>query len=206
VGGKKVERWDELSYRIREHGERPLGLTVKRGEQVLEINLTPQRMETTNIFGQKVSAILIGIGSANDLAMEKVGVFQAFGEGVAYTYRVVVLTVMSIYKLIVQEIPVNTLGGPILIAQVAGQQAEQGVSYLLHFMAILSVNLALLNLLPIPILDGGHIFFILWEAIRGKPVAVKHREVAQAMGLMLILALMVLVFYQDIMRLLAPSN
>jgi regulator of sigma E protease len=63
-----------------------------------------------------------------------------------------------------------------------------------------------LNLLPIPILDGGHIFFILWEAIRGKPVAVKHREVAQAMGLMLILALMVLVFYQDIMRLLAPSN
>lgn len=206
VDDKKVERWDELSYLIREHGERPLSLTVRRGEQMLKMSLTPQRMQTTNIFGQKVSAILIGIGSASELAVEKVGIFQAFGEGISYTYRVVVLTVMSIYKLMAQEIPVNTLGGPILIAQVAGQQAEQGVSYLFHFMAVLSVNLALLNLLPIPILDGGHIFFIIWEAIRGKPVAVKHREVAQAMGLMLILALMVLVFYQDIMRLFAPSN
>ncbi len=206
VDNKKVARWDELSYLIREHGERPLSLTVKRGEQVLQMNLTPQRMKTTNIFGQKVSAILIGIGSANELAVEKVGVFHALGEGISYTNRVIALTVVSIYKLVVQEIPVNTLGGPILIAQVAGQQAEQGIAYLFHFMAVLSVNLALLNLLPIPILDGGHIFFILWEAIRGKPVAVKHREVAQAMGLMLILALMVLVFYQDIMRLFAPSN
>jgi regulator of sigma E protease len=206
VGGNKVERWEELSYHIRQHGERPLTLTVARGDQVLTVSITPKRMETTNIFGQKMSAILIGVGSANDLAVEKVGVFRAFGEGITYTYRIVVLTVVSIYKLIAQEIPVNTLGGPILIAQVAGQQAEQGVSYLFHFMAILSVNLALLNLLPIPILDGGHMFFILWEAIRGKPLPLKHREVAQAMGLMLILALMVLVFYQDIMRLFAASN
>lgn len=206
VDGTKVERWDELSTLIRQHGERPLTLTVKRGDEVAERQLTPKRMQATNIFGQQVSAVLIGIGSANDLVSEEVGVVTALGEGVSYTYRVVVLTVVSIYKLVIREIPVNTLGGPILIAQVAGQQAEMGVSYLLHFMAILSVNLALLNLLPIPILDGGYMVFILWEAIRGKPLAVKHREVAQAMGLMLILALMVLVFYQDVMRLLAPSN
>jgi regulator of sigma E protease len=206
VEGKKVERWDQLSSLIRGHGEQPLTISIQRGPEVLEIHLSPQRMETTNIFGQKVSAVLIGIGSANDVVVERVGIFPAFGMGVAYTYQVALLTVVSIYKLIAQEIPVNTLGGPILIAQVAGQRAEQGAPYLLHFMAILSVNLALLNLLPIPILDGGHMVFILWEAIRGKPLAVKHREMAQAMGLMLILALMVLVFYQDLMRLFAPSN
>jgi|UniRef100_A0A7C3WRC8 regulator of sigma E protease len=206
VQGKKVDRWEELSYQIRQQGERPIVVTVKRGERIFEVTVTPQRMETTNVFGQKVSAVLIGVGAGDNLEVEQVGIFKAFAEGTVYTYRLVVLTVMSIYKLLIQEIPVTTLGGPILIAQVAGKQAEQGLAYLIHFMAILSVNLALLNLLPIPILDGGHLIFILWEAIRGKPMAVKHREMAQALGLMLILALMVLVFYQDIMRLFSPQH
>lgn len=206
VNGHKVERWEHLSYLIRRHGERPMAMTVKRGEQTLRVNVTPETMETSNLFGQKVSAVLIGVSSADELAVEKVGPVKAFGEGVSYTGRIIALTVVSIYKLITQELPVNVLGGPILIAQVAGKQAEQGPSYLLHFMAILSVNLALLNLLPIPILDGGHLFFILWEAVRGKPMAIKHREMAQAMGLMIILALMVLVFYQDIMRLFATQQ
>jgi regulator of sigma E protease len=206
VSGQKVQRWDELSAYIRDHGERPVSLTIQRQHQELQLSITPERMEATNIFGQKVSAVLIGVSSSEDLAVERVGIFRAFGEGAVYTYRILVLTVVSIYKLITQEIPVTTLGGPILIAQVAGKQAELGISYLLHFMAILSVNLALLNLLPIPILDGGHMLFILWEAVRGKPLHVKHREMAQAIGLMLILALMLLVFYQDIMRLFAPPQ
>jgi regulator of sigma E protease len=206
VSGQEVERWDELSAYIREHDARPVTLTIQRQDQVLQVNITPERMEATNIFGQKVSAVLIGVSSSEELEVERVGIFQAAGMGAVYTYRIVVLTVVSIYKLITQEIPVTTLGGPILIAQVAGKQAELGVSYLLHFMAILSVNLALLNLLPIPILDGGHMIFILWEAVRGKPMHVKHREMAQAIGLMLILALMLLVFYQDIMRLFAPHQ
>jgi regulator of sigma E protease len=88
---------------------------------------------------------------------------------------------------------------------VAGKQAELGVTYLIQFMAVLSVNLFLLNLLPIPILDGGHLFFFMLEAIRGKPMEIKQREVAQALGLMIILALMVLVFYQDIVRLVNPQ-
>jgi regulator of sigma E protease len=204
VDNRLVDRWGELSNMIRDHGERPLVLSVKRGGEELQVKVTPQRMETTNIFGQKMSAILIGVAASEELGIDRVGPIGAFGEAASYTFRIVSLTGLSIYKLIIQEIPVNTLGGPILIAQVAGQQAEQGLSYLLHFMAILSVNLALLNLLPIPILDGGYMVFILWEAVRGKPLAVKHREMAQAMGLMLILALMVLVFYQDIMRIFAP--
>ena len=201
VDGQAVDRWDELSAQIRQGGERPLTLSLKRGEQDLKVQVVPKRMEATNIFGEKVSAILIGVSSAEHLAIEPVGPFRALREGAAYTYRLIGLTAQSIYKLATREIPVSTLGGPILIAQVAGKQAEQGVSYLVHFMAVLSVNLFLLNLLPIPILDGGHMVFILWEAVRGKPVAIKHREMAQALGMMLILALMLLVFYQDLMRL-----
>jgi regulator of sigma E protease len=106
----------------------------------------------------------------------------------------------------VREVPLNSLGGPILIAQVAGKQARLGASHLLQFMAVLSVNLFLLNLLPIPVLDGGHLFFFLIEALRGgKPVPVQHREMAQGVGLMLILVLMFLVFYQDIVRLLGST-
>ncbi len=107
----------------------------------------------------------------------------------------------SLYKLAAREMPLKSLGGPILIAQVAGKQAEMGWAALVQFMAALSVNLFLLNLLPIPVLDGGHLFFFTVEAIRGKPVPVQHREMAQGLGLMLILALMILVFYQDILRL-----
>ncbi|MBM4286479.1 MAG: RIP metalloprotease RseP [Deltaproteobacteria bacterium] len=205
VEGRPVSRWEELSRAIQNRGEKPLTLTVKRDGQVFPVSLTPKRMETTNLFGEKVSVVIIGVSSSDRPQVEQVSIFRALKEGIVYTYRIIGLTVQSIYKLIVRDIPVDTLGGPILIAQMAGKQAQAGVTYLVHFMAILSVNLALLNLLPIPILDGGHLIFICFEALRGKPLPLKHREMAQAMGLMIILALMVLVFYQDIMRLLAPT-
>ena len=202
VDREPVQRWDDLSNKIRQFGERPLELEVKRGEAVLKLSVVPQRMETSDIFGGKVSAVLIGISAGENPAVEQVGPLRALEQGVTYTFRLLRLTLMSLYKLLAREMPLKSLGGPILIAQVAGKQAELGASYLVHFMAVLSVNLALLNLLPIPILDGGHLFFFLVEAIRRKPVPVRHREVAQALGLMMILALMILVFYQDFLRLL----
>ncbi len=162
-------------------------------------------METPDIFGAKVSAVIIGITSGDQVATEHVGPFKALEQGVVYTWRLTWLTVESLYKLVARQVPLKSIGGPILIAQVAGKQAEMGVAYLVQFMAALSVNLFLLNLLPIPVLDGGHLFFFTLEAIRGKPVELKHREMAQGLGLMLILALMLLVFYQDILRLVQPQ-
>lgn len=206
VSGQPVKRWDDLSRLIREADEKPLTLTVKRGDQVLEVRVVPEKMETTDVFGTKVSAVLIGIAASDQLVMERVGPIRAFHDGAVFTGNISYLTVLSIYKLLAREMPLKTLGGPILIAQVAGQQAELGVSHLVQFMAVLSVNLAILNLLPIPILDGGHLFFFTLEAIRRKPLPLKQREVAQAFGLMLILALMVLVFYQDIVRLVSPPH
>jgi regulator of sigma E protease len=201
VSGQPVMRWDQLSEEIRRIGEHPLTLSVKRGERVFQIRLTPRHMETTDIFGGKVSALIIGITSGGQVASERVNPLQALGQGFIYTGRLTWLTVESLYKLIVREVPLKSIGGPIFIAEVAGQQAEMGLSHLVTFMAALSVNLFLINLLPIPILDGGHLFFFTLEAIRGKPVPVQHREMAQGLGLMLILALMILVFYQDILRL-----
>jgi regulator of sigma E protease len=201
VAGEKVHRWEDLSGQIRQIGEHPLTLTVKRGEKVFKVGLTPERMQTTDIFGAKVDAVIIGITSGNQPAVEHVGPFKALATGVIFTGRLTWLTLESIYKLVARQVPLKSVGGPILIAQVAGQQAEMGVANLVQFMAALSVNLFLLNLLPIPVLDGGHLFFFTLEAIRGKPLDIQHREMAQGLGLMLILALMILVFYQDILRL-----
>ncbi len=201
VGGQAVKRWEYLSAKIRQNGEKPLVLSVRRGDRDFQVTLTPQLMETSDIFGSKVSAVIIGISSGETPAVEQVGPIQALTQGVVYTGRLTWLTVESLYKLVVREVPLKSLGGPILIAQMAGKQAEMGATYLIQFMAALSINLFLINLLPIPILDGGHLFFFSLEAIRGKPLPLQHREMAQGFGLMLILALMILVFYQDILRL-----
>jgi regulator of sigma E protease len=207
VDGITITRWDELVDKVRAvGGSRPLTLTVKRGDRTFEAQVVPQRQETSDIFGAKVSAWLIGISAGDRVAVDRVGPLKALQEGVVYSYRLCYLTAMSVFKLLAREMPLKALGGPIFIAQVAGKQAELGASYLIQFMAVLSVNLALLNLLPIPILDGGHLFFFLLEAVRRKPLALQHREMAQAVGLMLLLALMLLVFYQDILRLFAPPH
>jgi regulator of sigma E protease len=201
MGGQVMRRWEDLSAKIRQSGEQPLTLLVRRGDRDFEVQVTPQRMETPDIFGGKVSAMIIGITSGEHPAVERVGPIRALELGVIYTGRLTWLTVESLYKLVAREVPLKSIGGPILIAQVAGKQAEMGITYLVQFMAALSVNLFLLNLLPIPVLDGGHLFFFAVEAIRGKPVPLQHREMAQGLGLMLLLALMILVFYQDILRL-----
>ncbi len=206
VGDTPVSRWEELAQQIRRHGGQPLPIAVKRDGRDLKFTLTPEIRESENIFGQKVEAYQIGVASAERLVTEKVGGLTAMEQGLFYSLRIAALTLQSIYKLLAREISMDTLGGPIMIAQVAGKQAEMGFSHLLHFMAVLSVNLTLLNLLPVPVLDGGHLVFLFLEAVRGKPLASKHREMAQAVGMMLILTLMILVFYHDIMRLVSPKQ
>jgi regulator of sigma E protease len=200
VGGKPSKRWDDLTDLIQQTGERPITLTIKRGDRIFSLTLTPKRMEAVDLFGQKIFRPLIGISHSGKLVFEKVGFLTAISEGVVRTVRLSQITLESIYLLICRKIPIENLGGPITIANVAGQQARMGINYLINFMAFLSVNLALLNLLPIPVLDGGHLFFFLFEAIRRKPVSLKSREMAQAVGLVLVLALMLFVVYQDLVR------
>jgi regulator of sigma E protease len=206
INQEPVQRWDELAGLIRKSGPQPLELKVQRGDQQFNLTLVPRAMETSNIYGEKVSAYIIGVSASEKYEIERVDPVMSFWRGITYTGKVIEVTVLSAYKLIIRQVPLDTLGGPIMIAKVAGKQAEMGVSYLVHFMAVLSVNLAMLNLFPIPMLDGGHLLFFGLEAIRGKPVAIKHREIAQSIGLMLILTLMFFVFYNDIQRLMGPPQ
>jgi regulator of sigma E protease len=205
INDQAVHRWEDLSKIIRSVGDKTLMIKFSRGNQEMEVQLKPRIMETSNIFGEIVSATLIGVSAPEKYEIERIDPLSAWWHGLTYTYRFAEVTLVSFGKLITQKVPLNSLGGPILIAQVAGKQAEQGVTQLVHFMAVLSINLALLNLLPIPMLDGGHLLFFGVEAVWGKPIPVKHREIAQAIGLTALLTLMFFVFYQDILRLMGSQ-
>ncbi len=113
------------------------------------------------------------------------------------------LNLVGIIKMIEGKISSDNIGGPILIGQMAAKQAEEGFLHLALFTAFISINLGVINLFPIPILDGGHLLFFLIEAIIGRPVSIKVQERAQQVGLFLLVSLMVFAFYNDIMRLLA---
>jgi regulator of sigma E protease len=127
-------------------------------------------------------------------------------KGFEKTGQIIGFTFLSIIKIFQKVIPAKTIGGPIAIFQMAGEQAKQGWLNLVFFMALLSVNLGILNLLPIPILDGGHIFFLVIEGVWGKPVSIKKQEIAQRVGMLLLISLMLFAFYNDIMRLWGNAN
>ena len=117
------------------------------------------------------------------------------------TWNLGYLTVVGIVKMVQRVIPASELGGPIRIAEIAGQQLEAGWMNLLYFMGLLSVNLGILNLLPIPVLDGGHLVFLSLEAVRRRPLGERTMEISQKIGIAVLGTLMVFVFYNDIVRL-----
>jgi regulator of sigma E protease len=128
------------------------------------------------------------------------------GKGLSQTWNGIKLTVVSIEKLIQRVIPAKTIGGPILIAQLAGEQARKGLLSLVLFTAILSINLGVINLFPIPILDGGHFLFLGLEAVLRKPISIKKIEIAQQIGLIFIILLMLFAFYNDLIRIFSPGG
>jgi regulator of sigma E protease len=162
------------------------------------ITVEPVKKETRNIFGEKLETWIIGIGS--QVSIEKGNPGLAAVRGFQQTYDYSKLTLVALYKMINGEVSPRNIGGPILIAQMAGQQAQEGIGSFLAFIAVLSINLGVLNLLPIPVLDGGHLLFFLIEAVIGRPVELKYRERAQQVGIVLLMLLMVYAFANDIAR------
>jgi regulator of sigma E protease len=158
-------------------------------------------MKTRNLFGEEVESYKIGISPSSNTIIERRNPLSAFGEGIRQTYVISKLTVISIYKMFQGVISPKTLGGPILIAQIAGAQAKEGFVPFFLFMALLSINLAVLNLLPIPVLDGGHLFFYAIELVTRREVSVRWQEMAQQVGFVVLIMLMVFVFMMDIERL-----
>ena len=129
---------------------------------------------------------------------------EAVYHGLEATWGWTELTAVGLYKMVVGDISSKNIGGPLTIAKTAGDAAEQGTSSLVFLMAMLSINLGVLNLLPIPILDGGHLLFFFIEAIRRKPLEDRQRELAQQVGLVLLVGIMIFAFWNDIERLISP--
>jgi regulator of sigma E protease len=159
-----------------------------------------------NLFGEDKEVGLIGIAPSGKSEKKDEGIIGAFSLAVAKTWDISVLTLMSMVKLIQRIIPADTIGGPIMIFQMAGQQASYGATSFFTFMAVISINLGVLNLLPIPVLDGGHILFMGIEAIRRKPLSEKVIIISQKVGLVFLLSLMAFAFYNDIIRLITGKT
>ena len=206
VNGEKVQKWDDLSRIIRASDGKELTLQVRRDGENLDIRVTPQSSKTKNLFGEEVQIFMIGIQPAEEVVNEKVSPLVAVGMGFEQTGSGIKLTLVSIWKLIERVIPAKTIGGPLMIAQLAGEQAKRGLVSFILFMAILSINLGVINLFPIPILDGGHFIFLGFEAILGKPLSMKKMEIAQQVGLVVIILLMIFAFYNDIVRIVSPGG
>jgi regulator of sigma E protease len=200
INESAINSWDEMAEIINASKGQTIKLTVRRGESTQNFSLAPEQVTTKNIFGEDVQRYIIGITAAGETYSKEMNVFQAFSESMIQTYRVTELMVVIIVKLISGDISTDTLGGPIMIAQMAGDSAKAGIGSLISFIALISVNLAIINLLPIPVLDGGHLLFFSIEAVKGRPVSTKVREIAQQVGLFILILLMILVFYNDISR------
>ena len=217
IDGKEISSWDEMSETIAASDGKPMSVQVFRpaaesdeagnirespaGEQ-LTITITAEKLSRKTIFGEQETAWLIGVRAANAVSTRTEGFWQAAASGLRQTWSMVSLTWQSFVKLAQRVVPLDQVGGPIMIAQLVGEQAHQGLAGLLALTALISVNLGILNLLPIPVLDGGQIVFCLYEMLFKRPLPVKAQEYATRVGLVLLIALMILATFNDVWRLL----
>jgi regulator of sigma E protease len=206
VDGRQIARWDEMTSIIHSQPGRQMGIKIERSGATLSLTVKPEKKVIKNLFGEDKEVGLIGITPSGKTGVEHKSPAGAFSQAVVRTWEISALTVVSIVKLIQQIIPADTIGGPILIFQMAGQQASHGAMSFFSFMAVISINLGVLNLLPVPVLDGGHILFLGIEAIRRKPLSEKVVLISQRVGLALLLCLMAFAFYNDIVRLIAGKT
>lgn len=198
--GQPVVSWDDLAEKIHQRAGQPTKLDVKRGDQALTMTVTPKKGKIPGPDGKEVEVGLVGIRPGGTSLMVRSNPLTATWEGLVWAGDVTAKTAIGLYKWASRQIPSNSIGGPIQIATMAGEQARQGISSLALFTAVISVNLFLLNLLPVPMLDGGHLLFFACEAVLGRPLSVRKREVAQQVGFALLMLLMVFAFYNDFKR------
>lgn len=200
IDGSQINQWDEMTKIIHTSPGRSLNLKIKRRSEVITLSVVPEKKRIPDLFGQGKEVGLIGIKPSGNTFIKKSDLAESLTNAVSRTWEIAVLTIVSIVKLIQRVIPMETIGGPILIVQMAGEQASLGILNFFVFMAIININLGVLNLLPIPILDGGHILFLGIEAIRRKPLEEKFITIAQKVGLAVILFIMAFAIYNDLIR------
>ncbi len=200
INGEELSLWEDLTKIIHRSNGEELLIKLKRDDSYYHVLIRPEIFTDKNIFGEEVETYKIGITASEKFITKRYNPFIAVVKGFQQTWWFTKLMGITIVKLIDRTVPADTIGGPILIVQMAGKQAQAGLMNFLFFMALLSINLGIINLLPIPILDGGHLFFFFLEAIMRRPLSIRKREVAQQIGLGIIILLMVFIFYNDLHR------
>lgn len=200
INGEHIQEWNELSEKIKS-SIHPVTLEIERNHQSLSITVTPKVTETQNIFKETVSRPMVGIAPSGDVHTLELSGIGALSYATQETYTSSLLIFQSVQKLITGVVPAKEVGGVVSIAKITADAAEYGWMSLLFFSALISVNLGVLNLLPIPALDGGHIMFNLYEMIRRKAPSEAVITQLTIGGWILLLGLMSLGLYNDITRL-----
>lgn len=206
INGDAIESFTDMQRIVSTKAGVPLVFTIKRGDEVVKLNGTPQLREIKDNFGNVHRVGILGITRATGpggTITKQVNPATALWLGVKETWFVVDRTVAYIGGIFTGRENADQVGGPIRIAQISGQVATIGLSALIHLAAVLSVSIGLLNLFPVPLLDGGHLLFYAIEAVRGKPLSERSQELGFRVGLALVLALMLFATYNDILHLAA---
>jgi regulator of sigma E protease len=176
-------------------------MAVQRSGQTVRVEVTANPVREKGLLGQDVEVGRIGVSIVTKtLSYASYSPPEAVWYGIVRTWDMTVLTTKGFWMIVSGQIPLSNLGGPVQIASETGRQAQEGAAPLAVFTAVISVNLAVLNLLPVPMLDGGHLFFFLIEGVLGRPLSVRKRELAQQVGFVLLMLIMVLALYNDLVR------
>ena len=200
IDGKLTNTWEDMATAIAASKGNSMKINIEREGKPLYFELKAKDTKTKNIFGEEVHAYVIGVRAAGVVKHEEVGFTEAVKLGATRTWDMLVLTWTGFIKLFQRVVPLDQVGGPIMIAQMVGQQAEQGLASVLALAALISINLGVLNLLPIPVLDGGHIVFYTLEMIFRRPVPAKFKDIATRIGFLILITLMILATFNDIWR------
>jgi len=193
INSTRIDSWYQLHTAIQQLAGEEAQIEVERDGGSKTITVAPKYDDDNEMW-------LVGISPLQRYEMKRYGFVAATKIGFERTYELVELTLVFLKKMVSGHVPANNIGGPIMVMQIAGQAVQTGVSTILTVLSFLSIQLGILNLLPIPVLDGGHLFFNFVELLWRKPLSLRAREVLQQVGLTLLLMLMVLAFYNDIVR------
>ena len=192
IGGSPIDSWYALRPAIQALEGRSTTLKIEREKQFLTLNIQPVKEDGAEY--------LIGVAPYQETVHKRFGPLAAIRAGAERTVELIEITLLFIQKLFAGHVSSKNIGGPITVVQIAGQAAQTDLSSVFTILAFLSIQLGILNLFPIPILDGGHLFFNIFELVFRRPLSLRVREIAQQVGLVLIILLMLLAFYNDIVR------
>ncbi len=204
IDGEPIESFGEMQRIVSISADRELTIFVNRSGAEIVLKATPRKQETTDVFGNTIRRGLLGIrrsASPDDWVLKKHDPLTSVWMGTKETYFVITRTLHYLYEVVTGREKADQLGGPIRIAQISGQVASAGFLALINLAAILSVSIGLINLFPIPMLDGGHLLFYAIEAVRGRPLSERTQEIGFRIGLALVLMLMIFATWNDVIHL-----